>query len=52
MKPNNYLLAESRANYYEPATVKYNCKVMFLGEVVKEDLKTVRKAIKKCLDDG
>lgn len=46
MRNNDSLLPESRANYFGSTTVQYNQDVVFVGEVVKEDLNTLDMAVK------
>lgn len=47
MKANETLTETSRVNYFMPTTIQYNFYVEFIGEVVKEDFKIVKKAYKK-----
>lgn len=45
MKHNDSLLSASRANYFGSTTVQYNLDVVFVGEVIKEDLDKLNKAV-------
>ena len=39
---------ESRINYSKPSTIEHNAPVYFIGQVRKEDLRTVLKAYDAC----